>query len=164
MAYEAWRDSNDIGASRLLSNPDAAPGPLMIVKEGECWCGCRTKTSRPGRYFTTGHNTRFLGRLDRAEAAGVPVTVNGTTMTAAEWRELLAGRPAALEKHRRIARRVLDLMSRFDSLTVSELREALRLTGLSVDALCDLAREVGSGQEEAPTEAGASSHAGGARA
>lgn len=153
MTYEGWRDSSAGGALLLLLGHRDLPGPLMIVKPGECWCGCGTKTSRPGRDFASGHNTRFYGRLDRAEAAGVPVTLNDRTQTAAAWRAELASRPAAKEKARRLerekGRRILFLLRRLDTIGIAEINELADLTGLyresgvaDIDALEALALRV----------------------
>lgn len=131
MAYDPLRDSNDQGRRKLVLDPDPSLGVLIVTEPGECLCGCHERPSRKSRWFKPGHDNRFRGVLLKAEKAGVPVTVvvAGQRVTRAgdAWRAVLAGRPAAAEKERRVIKRATDLVERQDDLTDDEHREMVNL-------------------------------------
>ena len=83
MDYDPILDSNREGYEQLVDARDYDRGPLIIIRPGECFCGCHERPTRKRR-FKPGHDTRFRAILRRAHDAGVPVTV-GNEKHRAEW-------------------------------------------------------------------------------
>lgn len=104
MPYDPIPDSNDIGRKRLILTDTLDGGPLIVIKPGECFCGCHERPARKRR-FKPGHDTRFRGIIERARRAGVPVTVGRVERPAEEWEQWLSERKESEAVRRREVRR-----------------------------------------------------------